>query len=72
MESQKQEFMAQNTNMQGEALQQVMAQAMVHGINTAFLFATIFAVIAVILALFIKKPQPITASVEEQVMNRRI
>ena len=37
---------------------EVMRKAMVEGINDAFLVATVLVGVAVILALFIKKPQP--------------
>ena len=66
------ESMQQNANASQETIQQLTALATLHGINSAFFAATILAVVAVGLACFIKRTTPITASVEEQIMNRKI
>lgn len=61
-----------NAMLDEHNMQQLTAQAAVHGVNTAFFIATLLCAVALFLAIFIKKPLPITASVEEQVMNRKI
>ncbi|MCA1010352.1 DHA2 family efflux MFS transporter permease subunit [Halobacillus halophilus] len=43
----------------GETRQQIMSNAMIHGINVAFMVATIIAILGIVLSFFIKgKPKP--------------
>lgn len=67
------ELTTESGNSIGEnAMRKLTIEATVHGINTAFFIATLLAIVAMILSIFIKKPVPITAGIEEQVMNRKI